>query len=157
MKISFLYIGKTDLDYLKTGISVYLSRIPHYCPFEVIEIPDLKSTKNLSEIQQKEKEGELILSKIDKSKVLILLDENGTEYSSVGFAGFLEKKMTEGSQDLVFVIGGPYGFSESVYKRANHKIALSRMTFSHQMVRLIFTEQLYRAFSIIKGEPYHHK
>ncbi|MBK8808153.1 MAG: 23S rRNA (pseudouridine(1915)-N(3))-methyltransferase RlmH [Bacteroidales bacterium] len=157
MKISLFYIGKTDLEYLRTGIQVYNSRIGHYIPFELVELSDIKNTKNLSELQQKEKEGELILSKIDKTKFLILLDEKGKEYSSEQFSVFLETKMIAASPDIIFLIGGAYGFSQKVYERANFKIALSKMTFSHQMVRLIFIEQLYRALTIMRGEPYHHK
>lgn len=157
MKISLIYIGKTDLEYLKTGINIFVSRIGHYIPFQVIEIPDIKNTKKLLDVQQKEKEGELILSKTDNNKFLILLDEKGKEFNSVTFASFIENKIISYSKDLVFVIGGPYGFSEAVYQRADLRIALSQMTFSHQMVRLIFVEQLYRAMSIIKGEPYHHQ
>jgi 23S rRNA (pseudouridine1915-N3)-methyltransferase len=134
-----------------------MKRIPHYVSFEMKVIPDIKNAKNMSEEQQKDKEGELILQQILPSDELILLDENGLEASSVDFARFLEKKMLSGIKRLVFVIGGPYGFSGSVYSRAIGKISLSKMTFSHQMVRLIFAEQLYRAFTILKGEPYHHQ
>lgn len=157
MKISLLVIGKTDEAYLQKGLGIFLKRIPHYVPFEMKVIPDIKNAKNLSEEQQKDKEGELILQQILSSDELILLDENGLEASSVDFARFLEKKMLSGIKRLVFVIGGPYGFSGSVYSRAIGKISLSKMTFSHQMVRLIFAEQLYRAFTILKGEPYHHQ
>jgi len=157
MKICLLVIGKTDESYLQKGIDIFLNRIPHYISFEMKVIPDLKNSKNMSEDQQKEKEGELILQQLTSSDELILLDENGLEYSSVKFARFLEKKMISGIKRLVFVIGGPYGFSQEVYSRGNGKASLSKMTFSHQMVRLIFAEQLYRALSIIKGEPYHHE
>lgn len=157
MKISLLVIGKTDEAYLQKGLEIFLKRIPHYVQFEMKVIPDIKNAKNLSEEQQKEKEGELILQQIVPSDELFLLDENGLEGSSVDFARFLEKKMLSGIKRLVFVIGGPYGFSENIYSRANGKISLSKMTFSHQMVRLIFAEQLYRAFTILKGEPYHHQ
>lgn len=157
MKICLLVIGKTDEPYLQKGIDLFLKRIPHYVPFELKIIPDLKNSKNLSEDQQKEKEGELIIQQLTGFDELILLDEQGTEVSSVAFARFLEKKMLSGIKRLVFVIGGPYGFSESVYSKASGKISLSKMTFSHQMVRLIFTEQLYRAMTILKGEPYHHQ
>lgn len=152
-----MVIGKTDEPYLQKGIDLFLKRIPHYVPFELKIIPDLKNSKNLSEDQQKEKEGELIIQQLTGFDELILLDEQGTEVSSVAFARFLEKKMLSGIKRLVFVIGGPYGFSESVYSKAAGKISLSKMTFSHQMVRLIFTEQLYRAMTILKGEPYHHQ
>jgi 23S rRNA (pseudouridine1915-N3)-methyltransferase len=157
MKISLLVIGKTDEAYLQKGLGIFLKRIPHYVPFEMKVIPDIKNAKNLSEEQQKDKEGELILQQVLPSDELILLDENGLEASSVDFARFLEKKMLSGIKRLVFVIGGPYGFSGNVYSRAIGKISLSKMTFSHQMVRLIFAEQLYRAFAILKGEPYHHQ
>ena len=157
MKICLLVIGKTDEPYLQKGLEVFLKRIPHYILFEMKVIPDIKNSKNLSEDLQKEKEGELILQQILTSDELFLLDEQGIEISSIGFARFLEKKMLSGIKRLVFIIGGPYGFSENVYSRANGKISLSKMTFSHQMVRLIFAEQLYRAFSILKGEPYHHQ
>lgn len=156
MKATLLVIGKTDKDFVKKGIDEYQKRLVHYLPFEFKIIPDLKNTKNLSENQQKQKEGELILEKLKPTDTLILLDENGKEFSSVGFSKFMEQKMISGTRNLVFVIGGPYGFSEEVYKKAQGKISLSKMTFSHQMIRMIFIEQLYRAMTIIKGEPYHH-
>lgn len=157
MKICLLVIGKTDESYLQKGLEIFLKRIPHYILFEMKVIPDIKNVKNLSREQQKEKEGEMILQQMLPSDELILLDENGMEVSSVDFARFLEKKMLSGIKRLVFVIGGPYGFSENVYSKASGKMSLSKMTFSHQMVRLIFAEQLYRAFTILKGEPYHHQ
>jgi len=157
MKICLLVIGKTDEDYLQKGLGIFSKRIPHYVVFEMRIIPDVQNSKNLSEEQQKEKEGELILQQILSSDELFLLDELGMEATSVDFARFLEKKMLSGIKRLVFVIGGPYGFSANVYARATGKISLSKMTFSHQMVRLIFAEQLYRAFTILKGEPYHHQ
>lgn len=157
MRIKLLVIGKTDDKYLQEGIEKFRKRITHYISFEMNIIPDLKNTRKLTEIQQKEKEGELILQQLNGGDELILLDENGIQNNSVGFAQFLEKKMLAGTKQLVFVIGGPYGFSEKVYEKALLKISLSAMTFSHQMVRLIFLEQLYRAFTIIKGEPYHHE
>ncbi len=157
MKICLLVIGKTDEDYLQRGIDIFLKRIPHYISFEMKVIPDLKNSKNLTEQQQKEKEGELILQQVATGDELLLLDENGNEFSSVEFARFLEKKMVGGIKRLVVTIGGPYGFSPAVYARANGKLSLSQMTFSHQMVRLIFVEQLYRAMTILKGEPYHHQ
>lgn len=157
MRICLLVIGKTDEAYLQKGLELFLKRIPHYISFEMKVIPDIKNSKNLSEDQQKEKEGELILQQVTTSDELFLLDELGMEASSVEFARFLEKKMISGIKRLVFVIGGPYGFSGSVYSRANGKVSLSKMTFSHQMVRLIFLEQLYRAMTILKGEPYHHQ
>ncbi|RKE00084.1 23S rRNA (pseudouridine(1915)-N(3))-methyltransferase RlmH [Marinifilum flexuosum] len=156
MKATLLVIGKTDKDFVKKGIDEYQKRLVHYLPFDFKIIPDLKNTKNLSENQQKQKEGELILEKLKPTDTLILLDENGKEFSSVGFSKFMEQKMISGTRNLVFVIGGPYGFSEEVYKKAQGKVSLSKMTFSHQMIRMIFIEQLYRAMTIIKGEPYHH-
>lgn len=157
MKIKLLLIGKTDSDILSKGVDDYLKRLKHYIPFEMSIIPDLKNTKNLTESQQKKKEGELILNFIKSGDFVVLLDEKGKEYTSVGFSGFIEKQMISGLKSLVFIVGGPYGFSDDVYIKSNSKISLSRMTFSHQMVRLIFTEQLYRAMTIIKGEPYHHQ
>ena len=157
MKIKLLCIGKTDdknLVKLKTN---YQLRLQHYIKFELEIIPDIKKTKNLSENQQKELEGELILKKLKPADQLILLDEKGHELRSVEFSRFLQKKMISGAKQLVFVIGGPYGFSDAVYKKAKGKVSLSKMTFSHQMIRLIFVEQLYRAFTILKREPYHHE
>ncbi|MGB7393039.1 MAG: 23S rRNA (pseudouridine(1915)-N(3))-methyltransferase RlmH [Pricia sp.] len=156
MTIRLLAIGKTDSKALQQLISEYEKRLKHYVRFELIAIPDLKNTKNLSEIQQKEKEGELILKKLDAIDVMVLLDENGKHYSSVGFSQFLQKKMNAGIKRLVFVIGGPYGFSDAVYARSQGRISLSKMTFSHQMVRLFVVEQVYRAFTILRNEPYHH-
>ena len=156
MKVKLVLIGKTDLNYLKEGINEYEKRLKHYLPFEIVVIPDLKNTKKLSEDQQKQKEGELILGQIKDGDFTVLLDEKGKEFSSVEFSKFIEKQMISGLRNLIFVVGGPYGFSDKIYKRANTKISLSRMTFSHQMVRMIFLEQLYRAMTIIKGEPYHH-
>jgi 23S rRNA (pseudouridine1915-N3)-methyltransferase len=157
MKVKFICIGKTGKAFLEAGEKEYLDRLKHYVSIERIEIPDLKNAKNLTEIQQKEKEGELILAKLKPSDHLILLDENGEYFSSIGFSEFIQKKMNSGIKTLVLLIGGPYGFSESVYKKANGKIALSKMTFSHQMIRMIIVEQLYRAFTILNNEPYHHQ
>ena len=157
MKITLILNGKTDDDYLLTGISAYEKRLKHYIPFETVVIPALKNTKALSIEQQKEKEGELLFKEIQSTDRLILLDEGGKEYNSVDFSGFLQQQMNTGIKNLVFVVGGPYGFSDEVYKRANGKISLSRMTFSHQMVRLFFVEQLYRGMTILKNEPYHHQ
>ena len=157
MKIKLIVIGKTDQAYLHEGIEVYHRRIPHYLPFEYQVIPDIKNTRNLSEEQQKEKEGELILAQIKAGDELILLDETGKTFRSTEFARFLEKKMLGGVKNMVFVIGGPYGFSNAVYQKAHGKLSLSKMTFSHQLIRIIFSEQLYRALTIIKGEPYHHE
>ena len=157
MNIKLLCIGKTDDKRLLSLIEEYSKRLNHYIKFSIEVIPDIKNAKNLSEAQQKEKEGDLILSKIGSQDHLILLDENGKEMNSIGFSKYLQKKMNGGHKTLVLVIGGPYGFSETVYKASQGKIALSKMTFSHQMVRLFITEQLYRGFTILKGEPYHHR
>jgi 23S rRNA (pseudouridine1915-N3)-methyltransferase len=157
VKVTLLEIGKTDVDYLKKGIDIYLKRISHYILFRELTIPALKNTGNLSEELQKQKEGIQIIEQLQPGDELILLDEKGETYSSVAFAKFIEKKMVAGNRNLVFVIGGPYGFSDEVYGRANTKLSLSTMTFSHQMIRLIFTEQFYRAMTILKGEPYHHQ
>lgn len=156
MRITLLLTGKTEEAYLREGISKYLNRLRHYARIDFVEIPELKNTKALSPEQQKAKEAETILKKLLPADQVILLDEKGTTLTSPQFAEYLDKKALSSVSNLVFVVGGPYGFDESVYRRANDKIALSRMTFSHQMVRLFFTEQLYRAFTIIKGEPYHH-
>ena len=157
MNIKLIAIGKTDNKALQSLIDDYTKRLSFYIKFNLDIIPDIKNVKNLSESQQKEKEGELILSKISPTDNLILLDENGKSFSSVGFSTELQKKMNAGIKTLVFVIGGPYGFSDTVYAKANGKIALSQMTFSHQMVRLFFIEQVYRGFTILKNEPYHHQ
>ena len=152
-----LTIGKTDNKALQTLIDDYTKRLSFYVKFDLEIIPDIKNVKNLSEAQQKEKEGELILSKITPTDHLILLDENGKTFSSIGFSDFLQKKMNAGTKTLVFVIGGPYGFSETVYQKAQGKVSLSEMTFSHQMVRLFVIEQIYRGFTILRNEPYHHQ
>ena len=157
MTIRLLAIGKTDNNELQQLINQYIKRLGFYIKFSFEIIPDLKNTKNLSEEQQKQKEGELILNLTGKSDTLILLDEKGKQYSSVVFSEYLQKHMNSGIKQLVFVIGGPYGFSEDIYQRANSKLSLSKMTFSHQMVRLFFIEQLYRGFTILKNEPYHHQ
>ncbi|CAM3897901.1 MULTISPECIES: 23S rRNA (pseudouridine(1915)-N(3))-methyltransferase RlmH [Flavobacterium] len=157
MNIKLLTIGKTDNRDLQSLIDEYTKRLSFYVKFDMEIIPDIKNVKNLSEAQQKEKEGELILSKITPNDHLILLDENGKTFNSVGFSDFLQKKMNAGIKTLVFVIGGPYGFSDSVYKQAVGKVSLSEMTFSHQMVRLFIIEQIYRGFTILRNEPYHHQ
>lgn len=157
MNIKLLAIGKTDNKNLQALIDEYTKRLSFYIKFDLDIIPDIKNVKNLSESQQKQKEGELILAKLSATDHLILLDENGKSFSSVGFADELQKKMNAGIKTLVFVIGGPYGFSEEVYQKANGKISLSAMTFSHQMVRLFVTEQIYRGFTILRNEPYHHQ
>ena len=156
MKITLLTIGKTEDKYLLEGLDIYLKRLKHYISFKILEIPELKGTKSLSRDQQKSKESELIFKNIHSIDHVILLDEKGQEFSSKQFSNFLNKKMVGGQQHLVFIVGGPYGFSEEIYLRSNEKISLSRMTYSHQMIRLLFTEQLYRAYTILKGEPYHH-
>lgn len=156
MKTALILVGKTNDRLYAEGIEDYSSRIGHYMPFDIITIPELKNTKKLSEDQQKAAEGELILSKVQSSDTVVLLDEHGKEFRSIEFANWMRNKQ-QTVRRLVFIIGGPYGFSDAVYMRANEKISLSKMTFSHQMVRLIFTEQLYRVCTIIKGEPYHHE
>lgn len=157
MNIKLIAIGKTYNKSLQTLIDDYSKRLSFYVKFNLEIIPDIKNVKNLSESQQKEKEGELILSKLTPTDELILLDENGTTFSSVGFSDYLQKKMNSSVKSLVFIIGGPYGFSEEVYRKSLGKVSLSSMTFSHQMVRLFFIEQLYRGFTILKNEPYHHQ
>lgn len=157
MNIKLIAIGKTDNKNLQSLIDEYQKRLSFYIKFDLEIIPDIKNVKNLSESQQKEKEGELILAKITPTDQLILLDENGKTFSSMAFSEELQKKMNSGVKTLVFVIGGPYGFSDAVYNKANGKISLSLMTFSHQMVRLFFIEQIYRGFTILKNEPYHHQ
>lgn len=156
MKTILILVGKTVNKHFIAGISDYAERIGHYMPFEIVTIPELRNTKNLSEEQQKTAEGDLILKQIQPQDTVVLLDEHGMELRSIEYARWLTQKQ-QAARRLVFVIGGPYGFSEAVYGRANDKLSLSKMTFSHQMVRLIFTEQLYRACTIIKGEPYHHE
>lgn len=157
MKITLLVIGKTDNRYFAEAIAEYQKRIEHYLSFDVQIIPDVKNTKNMTLDQQKEKEGELILKSLQAGDCLVLLDEKGKGYTSLQFASYIEKKMHTVSKRLVFVVGGPYGFSQAVYDKATEKVTLSRMTFSHQMVRLIFVEQLYRAMTILSNEPYHHE
>ena len=157
MKIKLLAIGKTDDKNLLKLIETYQNRLKHYVKFEISIIPDIKNVKNLSEKQQKEKEGELILKQLQPTDELILLDEKGKDFRSLEFAKYLQKKMNSGIKQLVIVIGGPYGFSEEVYKKSNGNISLSKMTFSHQMIRLFVVEQLYRGFTILKNEPYHHE
>ena len=156
MKLLLLVIGKTDEDYLITGIKKYVGRLGHYVSFELKEIPDIRNRKSLSEEQQKKAESFLLLSQLQPGDQVVLLDEKGKQYTSVDFSEVLEKMMASSAKRLVFIIGGPYGFAGEVYEKANALMSLSPMTFSHQMVRLIFVEQLYRAFTILKGEPYHH-
>ncbi len=156
MKITLLVVGKTTDSHLQALINDYEKRLTHYLPFTLQVIPELKNAKNLRQEQQKQAEGELILKQVDNSTMLVLLDEHGKEFRSIDFAQYLQKLQTAG-RNVTFVVGGPYGFSDEVYKRAEGKISLSQMTFSHQMIRLIFIEQLYRAMTILKGEPYHHE
>lgn len=157
MKVALVVIGKTDARYFVEAIEEYTNRLVHYIPFEMQVIPDIKNVKNLSEEQQKEKEGELILKGLQPGDYLVLLDDKGKEFTSKEFAKYMEKKKQSVPRRLVFVVGGPYGFSEAVYKAAAEKISLSRLTFSHQMIRLIFVEQIYRAMTILNNEPYHHE
>jgi len=157
MTIKLLAIGKTDNKELQKLIDDYQKRLGFYIKFEFEIIPDIKNSKNLTEEQQKLKEGELILSKLNATDVLILLDENGKQMDSISFSNYLQKHMNSGIKQLVFVIGGPYGFSEEIYNKAQGKLSLSKMTFSHEMVRLFVIEQLYRAFTILRNEPYHHR
>jgi len=156
MKIEFWMIGKTDFSYLKEGIAIYQKRINRYLPFEMKVLPDVKIGRKTSPNQIKEKEGTLILSKLNTADALFLLDEKGKQYTSERFASFVEQQLQMSHKRLIFQIGGAYGFSPAVYQRANAKISLSEMTFSHQMVRLIFAEQFYRAMTILNNEPYHH-
>ena len=156
MKTELILVGKTVNKHFIAGINDYVERTNHYMPFNITVIPELKNTKALTEEQQKEREGDLILQKLQSSDTVVLLDEHGKELRSIEFADWLQRKQNT-ARRLVFIIGGPYGFSKAVYERANEKLSLSKMTFSHQMVRLIFCEQIYRACTIIRGEPYHHE
>lgn len=156
MNIKLLVIGKTDKSFVQEGCDEYFKRVKRYCKFEFKVIRDIKKSKNLNTKEQNKIEGEKILDEINTSDYLVLLDENGKEFNSRGFASFLNKSLVSGMKNLIFVVGGPYGFSDEVYKRANIKLSLSKMTYSHQIIRLIFAEQLYRAFSILNNEPYHH-
>lgn len=157
MKVSLLLVGKTVNKHFIDLIDEYAGRVKHYIGFEIITIPELKNTKKLSAEQQKQQEGELILKQLQPGDHVVLLDEHGKEFRSIEFSKYMENKMQVVSKRLVFIIGGPYGFSPDVYAKANEKISLSKMTFSHQMIRLIFVEQLYRAMTIMRGEPYHHE
>ena len=157
MKVALVLVGKTVNKHFVELIDEYAGRVKHYIGFDIITIPELKNTKSLSADQQKQQEGELILKQMQAGDHVVLLDEHGKEFRSVEFSSYMEQKMQMVNKRLVFVIGGPYGFSPDVYGKANEKISLSKMTFSHQMVRLIFVEQLYRAMTIIRGEPYHHE
>jgi 23S rRNA (pseudouridine1915-N3)-methyltransferase len=157
MKITLVCIGKTDDKYILEGIDKYNKRLKHYITFNIVELPDVKNVKNLSQSQQKEREAELFNKHIQNTDYVVLLDERGKEFRSLEFSSFLEKKMVASVQHMVFLIGGPYGFAEEIKQRANSFVSLSKMTFSHQMVRLFFVEQIYRAYTIMKGEPYHHE
>lgn len=157
MNIKLIVISKTDVPYLQTGIDEYISRLKHYCDFELVVMPALKNLGKASPEEIKEKEGELILKQLAKVDQTVLLDEHGKEYASVGFSEYLQKQMNVGTRTLAFVIGGAFGFSPAVYAAATHKISLSQMTFNHQMVRLFFLEQLYRAFTILRHEKYHNE
>ena len=157
MKIILLTVGKSTNSHLIKLQEEYQNRLKFYIPFEMLVIPELKNTKNLSIGEQQEKEADLILKQLETSDEVVLLDEKGKQFTSVGFSEFISKKMLASHKRMIFVVGGPYGFAERVYQRANGKISLSAMTFSHQMIRLIFVEQLYRAMTILKGEPYHHE
>lgn len=157
MDIVLMTIGKTRIGFISDGIREYSRRLTRYAPFHVLELPDVRSTRAMTEEQQKEREGAMILDKISPADFVILLDERGRQYSSVEFAAYMEKLMGSGRKRAVFVVGGPYGFSEEVYARADAKLSLSRMTFNHEMVRMFFVEQIYRAMTILRGEPYHHE
>ena len=157
MKITLLTVGKTTNAQLVTLQEEYQNRLKFYIPFEMLVIPELKKTKNLSIAEQQDKEADLILKQLETSDEVVLLDDKGKQFTSMGFSQYISKKMLASHKRMVFVVGGPYGFSERVYSRANGKVSLSAMTFSHQMIRLIFIEQLYRAMTILKGEPYHHE
>lgn len=157
MNIELVVVGKTDMKEVEALVSQYTKRLNHYVKFAITTIADVRNTKKLSEAEQKRLEGEAILRTITDSDFVMLLDEHGAELRSIEFADLLQRRMLAGTKRLIFVIGGPYGFSDAVYQRANSKLSLSKMTFSHQIVRAIFTEQLYRAFTILKNEPYHHE
>lgn len=157
MKITLVCIGKTDDKFIQEGIDKYLNRLKHYITFNIIVIPDVKNVKNMSQAQQMDKESELFFKHINNQDFVVLLDEKGKEFRSVEFSDYLSQRMVSGVSHMLFLIGGPYGFADKVRERANFLVSLSKLTFSHQMVRLFFVEQVYRAFSIMKGEPYHHE
>ncbi len=157
MKVTFLVVGRTIDKHLTTLINDYAERVKHYVPFEMVVVPELKNTKALSAEQQKERESELLQKQLRPGDHIVLLDEGGREFRSMEFAAYLEKKQAQAARRLVFIVGGPYGFAPAIYALANEKVSLSKMTFSHQMVRLFFVEQLYRAMTILRGEPYHHE
>ncbi len=156
MEIILITVGKTTTDYIQTGINEYIKRLKRYIPFSIKSLPDIKNARKLTESQQKEEEGKLIISEVSISDYVVLLDEKGVMLTSRGFSDFIQKGMLMGKKRMLFVVGGPYGFSQNVYDRANSLLSFSKMTFSHEMIRLFFTEQLYRAMTILKGEPYHH-
>lgn len=156
MRLRLICVGKTNFNFLNEGENEYINRLSHYCNFDRIDLPELKNVKSLSLNEIKNKEGHLILTKLRPTDYLILMDENGIMYNSIEFSSFLEKKVIQGKTSIVFVIGGAFGFSPAVYERANELVSLSKMTFSHQLIRIIFLEQLYRSFTILKGEKYHH-
>jgi 23S rRNA (pseudouridine1915-N3)-methyltransferase len=157
MQLTLMCIGKTGKAFLEEGEREYMKRLSHYVPFELLILPDIKQAKSLSEEQIKVKEGQQFLDKIQAQDTVILLDEKGKQFDSIGFSDFIQEQFNRGGKHLYFLVGGPYGFSDAIYQRANGKISLSKMTFSHQMIRLFFVEQLYRAMTILKGEPYHHR
>jgi 23S rRNA (pseudouridine1915-N3)-methyltransferase len=157
LKIELWLIGKTAFPYLEEGMSLYEKRLSHYLPFQSVVLPDVKNAKNLSSEQLKQKEGEAVLSRLKSDDLLVLLDERGRQFTSVEFSNFIEQKLQHGQKRLVFLVGGAWGFSNETYQRANEQLSLSKMTFSHQMVRLFFLEQLYRAMTILRGEPYHNQ
>ena len=157
MKVTFLVVGRTIDKHLTTLINDYAERVKHYVPFEMVVVPELKNTKALSAEQQKERKSELLQKQLRPGDHIVLLDEGGREFRSMEFAAYLEKKQAQAARRLVFIVGGPYGFAPAIYALANEKVSLSKMTFSHQMVRLFFVEQLYRAMTILRGEPYHHE
>lgn len=157
MKITLAVIGKTEVGFVRQGIEEYVKRLQYYVTFNIQYIGDVRNTRNMSEAQQKAAEGKALLATLEASDYVVLLDEHGSERTSMDFSQWLERRMASGSKRLVFVVGGPYGFSQDVYQRANEKMSLSKMTFPHELVRLIFVEQLYRAFTILRNEPYHHE
>lgn len=157
MDIELLTVGKTGIKFVGEGLEEYTKRLKRYIPYQIVSLPDVKKASSMTEQKQKEAEGEMILSRLQTSDYVVLLDEHGREYSSMEFSSFLQKQMLAGRKKLVFVVGGPYGFSQEVYVRSDSKLSLSRMTFNHEMVRLFFTEQVYRAMTILRGEPYHHE
>lgn len=157
MDIELLTVGKTGIKFVGEGLEEYTKRLKRYIPYQIVSLPDVKKASSMTEQKQKEAEGEMILSRLQTSDYVVLLDEHGREYSSMEFSSFLQKQMLAGRKKLVFVVGGPYGFSQEVYDRSDSKLSLSRMTFNHEMVRLFFTEQVYRAMTILRGEPYHHE